>query len=69
MDVDKMHDFSISDHCAEVAAQRIVIAALAGGGLIVPVGGLNSGKQVGEFLGAVTTTLADALRARQPKKQ
>ena len=59
---DKLGSFS-SEHDAQIAAQRIMIAALTGG--YVKTGGYSTdaegAKELGSFLGGATAALAKAL--------
>ena len=63
--VDRISDFSLSASNAEVAAQRLLIAALQGG--FVKSSGFTTSaegaKELGEFLGLAAVTLAAKLRA------
>ena len=62
--VDKIHQYSGHVTSAEVTAQRLVLAALAGG-LVMPVS-LNTsttdGVHLGEFLAAAVKAAAAALQ-------
>ena len=62
--VDKLHGFSGNAHMAEVAAQRLLIAALQGG--FVKSSGFTTNaegaKELGEFLGLAAVTLAAKLK-------
>jgi hypothetical protein len=56
--------YSHSDHGAEMAAQRIVIAALTNGNLRLPLFAADEAKQAGQFLAEMTKALSEELRKK-----